>query len=192
MRRIVSEAALGRYDRALALADAYPQRDQQVSNAKGVCLMRLGRSREAVALYRSLLVTPDCTSVRADCPAYLKLNYATALLLAGQPGACLDVLQQAGDRWTIARALRGAVERWETTLPFSQKLDWWINHVAPPGTTVATDFTPGDFGPLPSADAQCANPLLPAQQPVLPAQQPVLPAQQPVPAHQSLQSSGNG
>jgi hypothetical protein len=84
--------------------------------------------------------------MRHDCPAYLKLNYATALLLSGQPDACLGILQEVDDGAVTAARLREAIKRWEMTLSFGQKLDWWINHVAPCGRGVSIDFVPGDFG----------------------------------------------
>ena len=163
MNRIVAEAASGRYDRALALAADQADHDPQITNAQGVCLLRLGRVREAVALYRCLLHSPGSASAQSDTPAYLKLNYATALLLSGQPEACLAALQEVDGRNTIARLLRDAIQRWETSLTFSQKLDWWINRVAPSSSPVPIDFAPGEFGPvempvLPSASLVLSAP----------------------------------
>ena len=175
MNRILAEAASDRCDRALALADSQAEQDPQIANARGVCLLRLGRAREAVALYRSLLFTPGCTVLKSDRPAYLKLNYATALLLSGQPDACLDALQDVDARSTVARRLRDAIQRWETTLSFSQKLDWWINRVAPSRSPLPIDFTPGEFGP--------------AEVPDLPPTSSVLPTQPPTTTYESIQSS---
>jgi len=175
--RIVKEATLGHFDRALDVANGQTARDPLVANAKGVCLLRLGRTSEALALYRSILFNPGGISMRHDRPAHFKLNYATALLLSGRPDACLDVLQEVDARSEIAKRLREAIERWETTLSFGQKLDWWINHVAPPRAAVPIDFTPGDFGPAETSDSSTANP--------------VLSSQQSIPACETVQSSAN-
>jgi hypothetical protein len=163
--RIMEEAASGRCDLALGVANVHGVQDPLVANAKGVCLLRLGRTSEAVSLYRSLLFAPGCSSMRHDRPAYIKLNYATALLVAGRPDACLDVLQEMDDdQSTTAERLREAIRRWEVTLSFGQKLDWWINHVAPSGRTVPIDFTPGDFGPAAASASPTPSPILPPQQ----------------------------
>jgi hypothetical protein len=165
--RVVREAASGHYDQALHVAyeEDGTQQDPLMANTVGVCLLRLGRVNEAVGHYHSLLFGPGCTAMRRDRPAYIKLNYATALLLSSQVDACLGVLQEVGDRSATARRLREAIERWELTLSFGQKLDWWINRIAPSGKMVAIDFVPGDFGLDEPLDSPPLTPVRPSQPP---------------------------
>lgn len=177
LERIVAEAASGHCDRALAIAREHDTHEPSIVNAAGVCLLRLGRAHEAVALYRCLLLTSGRTSMRHDRPSYITLNYATALLVSGQPAACLEVLEDTGDQSPTAKRLREAIKRWELTLSFGQKLDWWINHVAPTTSAVPIDFVPGDFGSARSADSPSASA--------------VLPPQSSAPAYGSVQSSGH-
>jgi hypothetical protein len=162
---IMQEATSGHCERALHVAYEHGTQDPLVANAVGVCLLRLGRTSEAVGHYHSLLFSSGCTAMRHDRPAYLILNYATALLLSGQPDACLGVLQETEDRSATAKQLREAIKRWEATLTFGEKLDWWINHVAPRGGGVPIDFVPGDFGPAEPTDSAPQNSPLPSQLP---------------------------
>lgn len=150
MKQIREEASAGHYGQALEIARGDAAQNPLVANAMGVCLLRMGRISEAVAVYRALLLTPGATTMRPDRPLYFKLNYATALLLWGQPEACLEVLQDIEAESDTAERLREAIKRWETGLSFGQKLDWWINRVAPPGRRIMVDFAPGDFGPVES------------------------------------------
>ena len=165
LSRILAEAAAGHCERALCLADAYPEYDPQIVNAKGVCLMRLGRACEALSLFRSLVTTQGGTAVQSDRPDYLKMNYATALLLAGHLEACLDVLEGLDAGSPVVRRLRDAVQRWETSLSFSQRLDWWINRVVPSCAAASLDFAPGEFGPVDTQDSATLHPFFSAQTP---------------------------
>jgi hypothetical protein len=159
MRRVIESVAAGRLDAALDITNAITEPDPVVANAKGVCLMRLGKPAAAVVVYRCLVLNPGQTFLRADRPTYFKANYATALLLAGNVDGCLHILHQIRDESPEVRQLRATIHQWETTLSFWQKLDWWINHTVPPDHPISMSFVPGEFGPyeqqvrlLPKAD----------------------------------------
>lgn len=121
-------------------------RSPQTLSRLGVCHLRLGNASEAVRIYRGLVLQPGCTWERTDIPPVYRLNYATALLLAGQPAGCIEVLQSK----TLAdhpRALelKAAIKRWERSLGFFKRWDWRLNGVTPKDCHIELDFEPGEF-----------------------------------------------
>lgn len=121
-------------------------RSPQTLNRLGVCHLRLGNASEAVRIYRGLVLQPGCTWERTDIPDVYRLNYATALLMAGQPAGCLDVLQsKALADHPRAMELRAAIKRWERSLGFFKRWDWRLNGVTPKGCHIELDFEPGEF-----------------------------------------------
>lgn len=143
---IVKEAANKHYEKALSISGKQGGQDLAVVNARGVCLMRLGRHEEAVALFRNLVLQPGCTWMRGDRPGYYKCNFATALLLSGRPSGCLAVLHELGSEApTAALTLRAAIKRWESGLSLWSWLDWKLNGIDPHNVRIPTDFEPGQF-----------------------------------------------
>jgi hypothetical protein len=148
------EAAL---DRALRYADAgeyekaFDQlanagKSPQVMNARGVCLLRLGRFDAATRIFREFLLNPGSTWMRPDLPTVYKANYATTLLMGGHPSGCLEMLHEIHDEsHPSVQRLRGAIRQWESSLSFWQRLNWRIGKIEPDGRPVLLDFPPGDF-----------------------------------------------
>lgn len=120
----------------------------EIMNAIGVCLMRLGKIDESLALYRGMVMKPGCTLVRPEVPTHHKLNFATALLLQGTPAGCLSVLSEIGEpeNPTVQR-LQRAMKAWEAGLSFWRRWDWRINRIEPAKCHVVIDFPPGEFVP---------------------------------------------
>lgn len=120
----------------------------EILNAIGVCLMRLGKVDESVALFRGVVMKPGCTLLRPDVATHYKLNFATALLLSGTPAGCLSVLSeiQEPENPTVQR-LQRAIKSWEAELSFWRRWDWRINRIEPAKCHVVIDFPPGDFVP---------------------------------------------
>ncbi|MEZ6073158.1 MAG: tetratricopeptide repeat protein [Pirellulales bacterium] len=147
LTEVLKEAARKQYHRAIALSTRKGGQELSVINARGVCLMRIGKIDEAVTLFRNLVLQPGCIWMRKDRPAFYKYNFATALLLSGRPAGCLDVLRELGAQDPpTAGVLRAAIKRWESTLPLWNWLDWKLYGSAPSDRPVLIDFEPGDFG----------------------------------------------
>jgi hypothetical protein len=127
-----------------------------VQNARGVCLMRLGRYEDAVRLYRGLVLQAGGTWARADVPTLHKTNFATALLLDGHPSGCLSQLEEIGDpNYPPVIRLRQALAKWQSTLGILQRLNWWFGRIEPPHCKVSLDFPPGDV--IDNYDASAAE-----------------------------------
>jgi hypothetical protein len=146
MQQIAKAAREGRLETALKLASTDAGASPQFTNAKGVCLLRLGRAEPAVQIYRTLVLQAGCVWTRPDRPLHFKTNFATALLMTGHPGGCLDVLHEIGNEHPHAALLRSAVKSWSRSLPLWRRIDWWINHIEPDNVAITVDFVPGDFG----------------------------------------------
>ncbi len=110
---------------------------------------------EAISILRSLVMPPGCTWTRPDAPNMFKRNFATALLLAGHPSGCLELLAEMRDeQHPRVQQMRAAIKRWEKTLSFFQWLNWWTGRIEPANRPVAIDFIPGELeGELPRPDA---------------------------------------
>jgi tetratricopeptide (TPR) repeat protein len=159
LRKIEPCVAAGHYAKAVALLSSVGA-DPQLLNAKGVCLLRMGKYDEAVRLYKNLVLTPGCTWMRRDLPTVYKTNYATALLLSGRPGGSLEMLDEIGDEQNpTVRRLRSAIQHWEARLSLWQRLNWRFGRIAPSNRPLSIDFEAGDFERFStSQDAPCVGP----------------------------------
>lgn len=110
-------------------------------NAQGVCLLRLGRPREGVAVLRPLAFEDGGHALRRDVDPTFLANYATALLLDGNDEGFDGVLADIRDRQhpAVVRLL-DAKRRWKAGLTLRQRIavffgvgSWFVLDV-PPGT----------------------------------------------------------
>lgn len=125
---------------ALDLLNQSKSHSQTLVNARVVCLLRLGRAKEALELLRPLVVSS--VSLRADAPLALKINFATALLLDGNVTACDSTLGDIRDEANPhVQQLRAAVVKWRGGLSLWQRVWFMTGGEAP--TPVKLDFPPG-------------------------------------------------
>jgi hypothetical protein len=122
-------------------------RSRLVRHLLGVCLIRDGRIGEAVEVFRALCLNPGSTVIRVDADDLLKINYATALLLAGIPGGALDILAEVDDHSRKEEiVMRAAIDEWVRHLSFWRRIGWKLKGVDPPNATVPIS---GELGILP-------------------------------------------
>jgi hypothetical protein len=116
----------------------------RLTNAVGVCLLRLGKAERAVDVFRGLVLVPGTICLRRDAAPEHKSNFAAALLAAGNVAGGLRALEEIGDEDRPAvRRLRDAVRRWREGLSFWQRLRWYLG--SDPPQAVLLD---GDLGEL--------------------------------------------
>jgi len=140
----------GQYDKALGVL-ASGDNSPQIHNARGVCLLRLGRYEEAVRLYRGLVLHAGGTWSKSDVPTHFKTNFATALLLHGHASGCYSMLGEIdNESHPAVIRLRQAIKKWQAGLKFSHRLNWWFGRIDPPHCHVSIDFPPGDLTDAPS------------------------------------------
>jgi hypothetical protein len=129
----------GRPREALALLPATDT--PSVRNARGVCLLRLGRPGEAIEVLRDLVFGPGGLAVRPDADPVFQANYATALLLDGNVEGFWGILGGIRDRSHPAVAkLDEAVRRWKAGMTFWQRVG---SALGLGGPQFAISFPPG-------------------------------------------------
>jgi hypothetical protein len=91
-----------------------------VSNAVGVCQMRLGNNDQAMEIFRRLALRPGGLILNTDVPAVFLTNFATALLASQNITGCVSALAQL-DKNThpTVKTLHDAIKRWKSGL------SWW-------------------------------------------------------------------
>lgn len=114
-----------------------------VRNARGVCLLRLGRPDEAIELLRDLVFDHTGFAIRPDAEPVFQANYATALLLDGNTEGFWGILGGISDRSQPAVArLDGAIRRWRAGMTFWQRLS---SALGAGGPRLTLDLPPGDL-----------------------------------------------
>jgi hypothetical protein len=114
-----------------------------VQNARGVCLLRLGRPGQAVGALRDLVFGPGGFAVRPEADPVFQANYATALLLDGNTEGFWGILGGIRDRTHPAVArLDEAVRRWRAGMTYWQRI---TSALGVGGTRLTLDFPPGDL-----------------------------------------------
>lgn len=144
---ILALISSGDVENAFSLLKQKSSRQPLLINAKGVCLLRLGRYQEAADLFRDMVLAPGSMWMRKELPNSYKLNFAMALLLAGHPSGCQDILAEINDeQHPTVIALRAAIKRWVSDLSFWQRVNWWTGKIEPSICHPTIDFLPGDLG----------------------------------------------
>lgn len=144
VKKVASLADAGQLEQAIHQLASSNLLTGDIRNARGVCLMRMGRVDDAVQLYRSLVLMSGCTWMMPNLPVIYRTNFATALLMSGRRIGCLDCLLEITERDhpSVVR-LRKALRDWEHGFDWRQWLCWKIG--VEPRVPVALSFPPGDF-----------------------------------------------
>lgn len=133
----------GKPEKALHLLRGCGVSSPWLSNATGVCQLRLGNAKPAMDIYRRLVLEAGGTHLRADVPAVFRINFAQALLSSGHIEGCLTALDEvATDHPAVAR-IRAAIDRWKDSLTFWERLQWKLG--GEPARPVVLEYPPGDL-----------------------------------------------
>jgi Flp pilus assembly protein TadD len=138
------EAALESGDpaRALDLLSRSKTSSHPLTNLRAVCLLRLGKTTQAMEMLRSQVVNTGGVCLRYDVPEAMKINFATSLLLSGNVSGSQSILQEVQNQeHPGVLQLREAIRKWKQSLSFWEKFRWWMGmEITHP---VEADFTPG-------------------------------------------------
>jgi hypothetical protein len=129
-------------EKALELIRRARSNSPWMTNALGVCQLRLGNAKAAVSVFRGLVLAAGGIDLRSDVPAVFKANFAVALLKADNLGGCLSVLDEVREDPAVGK-LRGAIDRWKMSLTLWERLNWYMG--GHPDRPVVLDFPPGDL-----------------------------------------------
>lgn len=133
----------GQPKEAASLLLRAPSRSPELQNALGVCWMRSGDVERALDLYRRT-VLHNGVCFRSDATPKSLVNYATALLRAGNVAGCLAVLDETPRDAPGAARLREAIARWRRSLGLIRRISVALNG-AHSGAHVPLGFPPGEL-----------------------------------------------
>ncbi|QDU78453.1 hypothetical protein Pla110_01570 [Polystyrenella longa] len=125
IQRVSALSEAGRHKEAFHLLDGENTALPEIRNARGVCLMRMERHREALSLFRALVIPLSCTWMRPELPVIYRANLVTALMLAKLPQGAQNALQEIKeqDHPSVIR-LRDAMHHWASQLSWGRWLHW--------------------------------------------------------------------
>lgn len=125
LQKIQDLLEAGRPEDALKIAVGRGSGGPIHANARAVCLMRIGKTEEAVKTLRSVALEGGGVFLRAQAPLACKINFATALALSGNPGGAINVLSEIKQEDDPrVQALREAIRRWEKGLSLWEWIQW--------------------------------------------------------------------
>ena len=134
----------GRVEDALQLINRRGQKSAAIENARGVCLLRLGKYQQALATFRDLVFPGGSFGIDPETPTVFQTNYVTALLTLNNVVVARSILDQIEDKHHPAAVrLRSAIGKWKKSLGPLRAMLLLVG--AYPDTPVRLDFPPGDI-----------------------------------------------
>jgi tetratricopeptide (TPR) repeat protein len=138
IRQLLKE---GQTEEALLFLDRTGSENDMIHNARGVCLMRLGRNEEALKLLQKLAFN-GLPAIASERPAIIQANYATALLLSGDNGQAWDIIRRLDEgEHPYVTALKQVVQGAKRRLRLKDRLMWTLTVY--PSRRLDLDFVPG-------------------------------------------------
>ena len=128
---------------ALALITRSRLASAWLTNAAGVCNLRLNHVATAMGMFRNLVLSRIGITLRDDIPIVFKANFATALLLSNNLSGCQEVLAEIHDQHPAGARLSEAIHRFTKNLTRWQMTCWYLGFV--PHVVLPADFQPGDI-----------------------------------------------
>ncbi|MBE7508518.1 MAG: hypothetical protein HS101_19860 [Planctomycetia bacterium] len=126
---------------AIELITRFGAKNEEIRNAYGVCLMRIGEYDKALEVYRGLCISQG-VCLKPDAPIMHLINYATVLLLLQNVAGCIDILRQIpASSHPGAMRVQSAVDQWRKSLHWWQRLGW-LGGIEP-NVAIDLDYPPG-------------------------------------------------
>jgi len=127
---------------ALKFIEHFGQKTPVMENARGVCLMQLGKVEEAISVLRDVAFQ-GYICMPSDTPVLYQINFATAMLLSNRKEGAFPILNKL-DEWEHPQItkLKDAIRRWVKSLNFIEKCCYYIGLY--PNKPVTIDFPPGE------------------------------------------------
>ncbi|MBN1942938.1 MAG: hypothetical protein JW849_06555 [Phycisphaerae bacterium] len=132
----------GRPETALGLLNDFRQNSPLLENAKGVCLLRLGKPDDALKIFRALVFPGGAFAIPGDTPIVYHVNYITTFFLLENVIIGIQLLRDIPQKnHPLVRQLNDSVNRWK------RSLSWWRRMLLPiglyPNRPLRLDFAPG-------------------------------------------------
>jgi len=128
---------------ALNFIEHLGQKTPAMENARGVCLMRLGKIEEAIPVLRDI-VFQGYICLPTDTPVLYQINFATAMLLSNHKEGAFDILNKLDEKeYQQVVKLKDAIRQWVKSLSFIEKCRYYMDLY--PEKPVTIDFPPGEI-----------------------------------------------
>jgi len=142
LKRIQHMLEDGQAEPAFKVLETCGQKSPAIENAKGVCLLRLGRLEAALKGLRDLVFPAGAFSIPDETPTVFRTNYVTTLLLLDNLDVGIQLLREIPEKQhPLVQQLEAAVRRWRQSFP------WWRRMLLPvglyPAKSFHLDFAPG-------------------------------------------------
>jgi len=133
----------GRAQEAMEFINHLGQETAPIKNARGVCLLRLGRAEAAVSEFRDITFR-GFMCVPADTPVLYQTNFATAMLMTNQKTGAIELISRLDNsQHPTVDKIRSAIDKWKRGLNPLQRFLCKIGVY--PDKAVPIDFVPGDL-----------------------------------------------
>lgn len=129
-------------EEALDLLDRIGDSSMWFHNAKGVCLMRLGRANEAVKVLTPIVYLKGSVTPDSGTPDKIKLNLAHAMLLVGNVAGAESLLKEIEGFEESKDRLYSTIKKWKKTLPIWMRIKASL-YAMPCGEPVKMEGTVG-------------------------------------------------
>ena len=141
VRRLLED---GNLDGAMEALHRNGSKAPPLMNARGVCLMRQGKSEQAVACLRDLVFPGGSFTMDLQTPTVFQANYVMALLLSNSPMVAMTVLAQIEDRdHPAVQKVQSAIKQWKKKLSLLSRALLLVGVY--PDTPVTLDVPPGEL-----------------------------------------------
>lgn len=135
---------LGHPEAALNVLIEFGQHSPFLDNARGVCLLRMGKPGEALKVFRALVFPGGAFAIPDDTPTVFRVNYVTTFILLNNVIIGIQLLHDIPQQdHPLVRRLVETVHRWK------RSLTWWRRLLLPvglyPNQPLRLDFAPGSI-----------------------------------------------
>ncbi|HOF18845.1 MAG TPA: hypothetical protein PK082_08035 [Phycisphaerae bacterium] len=143
LERVRERLELGFADDALDLITRTGKSGSDLDNARGVCLLRLGRPEQAARVFRELVFPKGSMWVPPETPVVYQANYVTAMLLTHNLEAAMTILGQIHDSHPAVERVRAGVRKWKRSLGLLRRAAMLVG--VHPGKPVTLEAPLGDL-----------------------------------------------
>ncbi|MCE5327161.1 MAG: hypothetical protein LLG01_12190 [Planctomycetaceae bacterium] len=133
----------GRPEEALSAISHCGFNSIRLANARGVCLLRMGRVGQALSLFRDLVYPGGAFTIPDGTPTVFQTNYVTALLTAGNVTIAKSLLGRIReqDHPSVVK-IKEALRRWSADLGLIGRAKLLLGGSP---TKPVLDYAPGDL-----------------------------------------------
>lgn len=110
---------------ALSILNKTNDKSIWCQNARGVCLMRMGKYKQAVTTLTPLVFPGGSVIIGLGVPEKVKLNLAEAMLLTGNVSGAVSLIQNVKEDSVQLIKLEQTIKRWKKSLSLFARLEVW-------------------------------------------------------------------